>query len=84
MAESSSAASTRAWTAVRTAVHALVDAADDDSATGGPDPTRRIWPVVATVTATGYVRVDDASLAEIAAQVEGVRRVVEAPGGEVR
>ena len=70
--------------AVRTAVHALVDAADDDSATGGPDATRRIWPVVATVTAAGYLRVDDASLAEIAAQVEGVRRVVEAPGGEVR
>ena len=70
--------------AVRTAVHALVDAADDDSATGGPDATRRIWPVVATVTAAGYLRVDDASLAAIAAQVEGVRRVVEAPGGEVR
>jgi proteasome beta subunit len=68
--------------AVRTAVHALVDAADDDSATGGPDPTRRIWPVVATVTAAGYLRVDDASLAEVAAQVEGVRRVVEAPGGD--
>jgi proteasome beta subunit len=70
--------------AVRTAVHALVDAADDDSATGGPDATRRIWPVVATVTAAGYVRVDDASLADIAAQVEGVRRVIEAPGGEQR
>ena len=48
--------------AVRVAVHALVDAADDDSATGGPDSTRRIWPVVATVTAAGYLRVPDADL----------------------
>ena len=28
-------------------MHALYDAADDDSATGGPDLTRRIFPVVA-------------------------------------
>ena len=28
------------------AVEALYDAADDDSATGGPDLTRRIFPVV--------------------------------------
>ena len=70
--------------AVRTAVHALVDAADDDSATGGPDPARKIWPVVATVTAAGYLRVKDSTLAEVAAQVEGVRRAVEAPGGDVR
>ena len=36
-----------AGAAVRVAVEALVDAADDDSATGGPDQSRRIWPVVA-------------------------------------
>ena len=70
--------------AVRTAVHALVDAADDDSATGGPDARRRIWPVVATVTASGYLRVDDASLATVSAEVEGVRRATEAPGGDLR
>lgn len=68
--------------AVRTAVHALVDAADDDSATGGPDTVRRIWPVVATVTADGYRRVDDAALAAVAAEVEAVRRTTE--GGEQR
>ena len=68
--------------AVRTAVHALVDAADDDSATGGPDATRRIWPVVATVTAAGYLRVDDAALAEVAGEVEAVRRATE--GGQGR
>ncbi|WP_182113759.1 MULTISPECIES: proteasome subunit beta [unclassified Actinotalea] len=67
--------------AVRTAVNALVDAADDDSATGGPDATRRIWPVVAVVTASGYLRVDDAALADVVTEIEGVRR---ARGGDVR
>ena len=66
--------------AVRTAVHALVDAADDDSATGGPDATRRIWPVVATVTAAGYLRVPDERLAEVAGQIDALRRVSEAGG----
>jgi proteasome beta subunit len=40
-------------------IEALYDAADDDSATGGPDVTRRIYPVVATVTADGYERLAD-------------------------
>ena len=48
--------------AVQVAVEALYDAADDDAATGGPDPVRRIWPVVATVTADGYRRVPEAEL----------------------
>ncbi|WP_404382709.1 proteasome subunit beta [Knoellia locipacati] len=39
--------------AVRVAVEALWDAADDDSATGGPDVGRRIWPTVALVTTEG-------------------------------
>ena len=37
-------------------MQALYDAADDDSATGGPDLTRRIFPVVATITADGFER----------------------------
>ena len=69
--------------AVRTAVHALVDAADDDSATGGPDPTRKIWPVVATVTSAGYRRIRDEDLAAVAAEVEAIRRATES-GGEHR
>ena len=40
-------------------MHALYDAADDDAATGGPDMTRRIYPVVATVTADGFRRLPD-------------------------
>ncbi len=41
----------------------LWEAADADSATGGPDALRGIYPVVATVTADGWERVDDAELA---------------------
>jgi proteasome beta subunit len=69
---------------VRTAVHALVDAADDDAATGGPDAVRRIWPVVATVTASGYHRVQDSVLEDVVREVEAMRRVTEAGGGEPR
>ena len=43
-------------------VHALYRAAEEDSATGGPDLIRGIFPVVATITAAGYERVDDAEL----------------------
>jgi proteasome beta subunit len=59
---------------VRVAVEALVDAADDDSATGGPDESRRIWPVVATVTEAGYVRVPDDELARVVTDVTTARR----------
>jgi proteasome beta subunit len=40
-------------------IEALYDAADDDSATGGPDIARRIYPAVATVTADGFERLPD-------------------------
>jgi proteasome beta subunit len=66
--------------AIRVAVHALVDASDDDAGTGGPDATRRIWPVVATVTAAGYLRVADAELAGVAEQIEAGRRVADEGG----
>ncbi len=45
--------------AVLLLMQALYDAADDDSATGGPDMARRIYPSVATVTADGYQRLTD-------------------------
>src|SRR5688572_7928585 len=48
--------------AVDLALHALWQAADADSATGGPDLIRGIFPVVATITASGYERVDDDEL----------------------
>jgi proteasome beta subunit len=50
-------------------VQALYDAADDDSATGGPDLTRRIFPVIASVTADGYRRLSDAEAEEYTRQV---------------
>ncbi|WP_309134554.1 proteasome subunit beta [Cellulomonas sp.] len=68
--------------AVRVAVEALVDAADDDSATGGPDRVRRIWPVVATVTQSGYLRVPDAQLEAVAESIETERRLGVAGAGE--
>jgi proteasome beta subunit len=55
--------------AVLASVQALYDAADDDSATGGPDLTRRIFPVIATVTADGFRKLSDAESAEYAQQV---------------
>lgn len=55
--------------AIHVAVEALADAAEDDSATGGPDRDRRIYPVVATVTAEGYRRVPDDDVAAVAADL---------------
>jgi proteasome beta subunit len=52
--------------ATRTVVEALYDAADDDSATGGPDPVRRLYPIVYRVDAEGAVRLTDAEVAAVA------------------
>jgi proteasome beta subunit len=38
-------------------IQALFQAADEDSATGGPDLVRGIYPTVATITAQGFERV---------------------------
>jgi proteasome beta subunit len=50
--------------AIDLACRALWEAADSDSATGGPDALRGIYPIVATITAEGFVRVSDEELAE--------------------
>ncbi|MGX7828364.1 proteasome subunit beta [Actinokineospora sp. 24-640] len=56
--------------AVRIAVEALFDAADDDSATGGPDLARRIYPSIVTITAEqGAVRLAEAETAAVAQAV---------------
>jgi proteasome beta subunit len=47
---------------IRVVVESLYDAADDDSATGGPDLTRGIYPVVMLATAEGTSRVADDEL----------------------
>jgi proteasome beta subunit len=60
-------------------VQALYDAADDDSATGGPDMTRRIFPIVGIVTGEGYRRLPDRQVAEVADRVVAAR--MERPDG---
>ena len=50
--------------AITLACRALWEAADADSATGGPDALRGIYPIVATIDVDGFVRVDDDELAE--------------------
>jgi proteasome beta subunit len=50
--------------AIDLTMRALMTAADEDSATGGPDPRRGIWPIVATITADGFQRAADTELSE--------------------
>ena len=54
---------------VTATIQALYDAADDDSATGGPDLTRRIFPIVSVITAEGHTRWSQDQVAAIADQV---------------
>jgi proteasome beta subunit len=65
--------------AVVVCVQALYDAADDDSATGGPDLTRGIYPTVTTVTADGFRRLPDAEAGQVAQAV--VQERLQAPDG---
>lgn len=58
---------------ITVAVQALYDAADDDSATGGPDLQRRIFPIVAVVDENGYRRYEDAAVAEVVESVVAAR-----------
>ena len=51
--------------AIRVVVESLYDAADDDAATGGPDITRGIYPVVMLATASGSERVSDDELGTV-------------------
>ena len=76
--------------AVLACMQALYDAADDDAGTGGPDPTRRIWPIVVTVTADGYQRLSEEEsgsyaesvLNERMAQPDGPTSTLRLPGTE--
>jgi proteasome beta subunit len=46
------------------AISALFQAADEDSATGGPDLVRGIFPTMATITANGFERLADQEVAD--------------------
>jgi proteasome beta subunit len=51
--------------AIALACKGLWEAADADSATGGPDALRGIYPIVATITSLGWERVNDDRLATV-------------------
>jgi proteasome beta subunit len=65
--------------AVLCCLQALYDAADDDSATGGSDMARRIFPVVTTVTGDGFRRLPEAEVAEAVQRVVADR--MDSPDG---
>ncbi|GAA2743507.1 proteasome subunit beta [Terrabacter aerolatus] len=65
--------------AVSVAIEALYDAADDDSATGGPDLGRQIWPTVAVVDHSGARFVAQDLLEQHVERVVAARR--DNPGG---
>jgi proteasome beta subunit len=58
---------------ILTCIHSLYDAADDDSATGGPDVTRKIWPLVAVITDEGFRRLSDEEVEGYVRQVLDLR-----------
>jgi proteasome beta subunit len=66
--------------ALRTVVEALYDAADDDSATGGPDPVRRLYPTLYRVDAEGALRVTEEEVAAVAERITGERTANEGQG----
>lgn len=54
---------------ISAAVEALMDAADEDTATGGPDLRRGIFPVIALVTANGYETIGDDELRSVVERI---------------
>ncbi|GLZ31613.1 proteasome subunit beta [Lentzea sp. NBRC 105346] len=60
--------------AIRSVVEALYDAADDDSATSGPDLVRKIFPIIVTITADGAIEVPEEQTATVAEAVVESRK----------
>jgi proteasome beta subunit len=60
-------------------IQALYDAADDDSATGGPDVARRIYPIVTVITEEGFRKLTEAEASEVAHSI--LERRLEQPDG---
>lgn len=56
------------------ALQALYDAADDDSATGGPDINRRIFPIVSVITEEGFERLSEPETEELSREMVEQRR----------
>ena len=51
--------------AVELACRSLWEASEADSATGGPDGLRGVYPIVATIDKSGWHRIEDSELSEI-------------------
>ena len=60
---------TDADSALAVAIESLYDAADDDSATGGPDLVRGIYPTAVVIGAEGAVEIAEERIAELAREV---------------
>ncbi|TCR26791.1 proteasome subunit beta [Streptomyces sp. BK205] len=60
--------------AALTALQALYDAADDDSATGGPDISRQIFPIVSVITEDGFERLPETETAALSREMVEQRR----------
>lgn len=63
--------------AIKVAVEALIDAADDDAGTGGPDSEREIYPIIRVVDAAGQREVPSSLIAEA---TRGLRSIRQHPG----
>jgi proteasome beta subunit len=61
------------------ALQALYDAADDDSATGGPDLGRRIYPILSVITEDGFTRLPEAETEDLSREM--VERRADRPDG---
>lgn len=71
--------------AVLAGVHAIYDAAEDDSATGGPDLGRKIYPMVAVVTADGFRQLADEDVGPVVqGMVDGRMERPDGPAAPLR
>lgn len=75
---------TDAESALRVAVEALYDAADDDSATGGPDLVRGIFPTAVVIGADGAHEVPEATISTLCREVVENRSRTETFGPDAR
>jgi proteasome beta subunit len=67
--------------AIELSLAALFEAADEDSATGGPDAIRGIYPTVASITSAGYTDIDEADISERFASLIAQRTATRNGGG---
>jgi proteasome beta subunit len=66
--------------ALRVALEALIDAADEDVGTGGPDLVRGIFPTVKTITRAGFEEAPEDEIRQACEQILGDRTRAEREG----